>query len=322
MKRFDENDVAKRLGEPAPPPPPDLAARLKAGIPERVEVPPALTRPAAGTLPFLRRPLGRRLVALAAVLVVGIVANLVARRVIRPPASPLEVALIESAPTPEGKAAAPVADAAAPSLQETAPPAQAPAAADRLGKSRREAAPMPAATRPAARQVVADAVVATAEAPAEVVVGGVAAPMVARTESPESDRLEARAAGGAPAERVATAQAPPDEAAEIYRVGGPVVAPELERLVESEYPEAARRAGARGEVVIEAVIDRAGMVVKPRIVRNMTGSPECAEAALDAVRKWRYRPASLEGRPVAVTMTLTVVFEPGRAAPATATPTP
>ena len=325
MTRYDENDVARRLGEPAPPPPPDLAARLKAAIPNRVVVPPALTRPAAGTLPFIHRPLGRRLVALAAILVLGVVFNLVARRVVQPPAGPLEVALVESPAGPESEAA-PVADAAATLLRQAPPAAPAEPAAsagpqDRAtGKRETTAPPQPFAA--AVRQPAADVVATVSEPRPPAVVGGVAAPAAGEAESLERDVFAARAANGVTTALIEKAAAPAEESGPVYRVGGPVTAPEPVELVEPEFSEALRAADARGDVVIEAVIDRAGAVVKPRVVKNMTGSQECADAALAAVRRWRYRPALFEGRPVAVTMTLTVVFEPGRAAPATATPTP
>jgi protein TonB len=97
----------------------------------------------------------------------------------------------------------------------------------------------------------------------------------------------------------------------VYRVGGPVTGPELVHRVSPEYPEAARRAGLRGVVVIEVVIDRDGAVVRPRLVTNTTGSNECAEAALRAVAQWRYRPAMFESRPVAAYLTLAIEFRPG-----------
>jgi protein TonB len=74
------------------------------------------------------------------------------------------------------------------------------------------------------------------------------------------------------------------------------------------YPEAARRARVQGIVVVEAVIDRDGAVAEVRVVADTTRFGGCAEAALRAVRAWRYRPAQLDGRPVAVRMTVTVTF--------------
>jgi protein TonB len=318
MKRFDENDVAKRLGGQTPPPPPELAARIKGEIPEHVEVPAALTR-RHGTLPFVRRPLGRRLLALAAILLVGIGASLVARRVLRPPSGPLQVALIDSVPSPSQEAALPAeAGTAVSSLQAAQPaPDKAPAAAPSGAGPQARAAALPAAPGTAEKalpeaaskaagqaqapppQVAAeDAAVAPDQAAADAVVAGV-----------EGGEL-----GGVAGGVLAAAAPEADEehdAATVYRVGGPVTAPEPVHRVPPAYPEAARRAGLRGVVVIEVVIDRDGAVVRPRVVRNTTGSSECAEEALRAVRKWRYRPAQLEGRPVAAHLTLAIEFRPG-----------
>jgi protein TonB len=73
------------------------------------------------------------------------------------------------------------------------------------------------------------------------------------------------------------------------------------------YPELARRARVEGTVVLEAVIDRNGDVVDVQIVKDVRLG--CGEAAREAVRSWRYLPATLNGRPVSVMMTVTVTFE-------------
>lgn len=308
MKRFDENDVAKRLGAPTPPPPPDLAARIRAEIPERVEVPPALTRP-PGTLPFLRRPLGRRLLALAAILVVGIAANLVARRAMRPAPGPLEVALVVPTPAPGGKAAPArkITPRSDPQSRTPAPAgAAAPAAARaEMGKARQEVAadavlPTPvqadrAAVPEASPQAAAKAVVAAAEAP---------------EMRDATAGVEGCVGGGALGGVPESAPASLDEVAKVYRVGGPVTAPEIIHRVDPEYPEAARRARVQGAVIIEALIDRDGTVRETRLARNTTHSDACAESALRAVRSWRYRPAQLDGRPVAVYLTVVIGFTP------------
>lgn len=105
-----------------------------------------------------------------------------------------------------------------------------------------------------------------------------------------------------------TTVAPPDDGAMVYRVGGPVTAPVLVHRVLPEYPEAARRARLSGVVVVEAVIASDGTVADAQVVSDTTRFGGCAEAALRAVRVWRYRPALLDGRPVAVRMTLTITF--------------
>jgi protein TonB len=60
-------------------------------------------------------------------------------------------------------------------------------------------------------------------------------------------------------------------------------------------------------VIIEVVVDREGRVADSRVLREPgfgTG-----EAALTAVDRWRFRPATLDGRPVAVFLTVTVRFQ-------------
>jgi protein TonB len=71
------------------------------------------------------------------------------------------------------------------------------------------------------------------------------------------------------------------------------------------YPDLAREARVEGVVVIECRIDTAGHVADARV---LSGHLLLDAAALDAVRQWRYRPTLLNGRPVAVLMTVTVRF--------------
>jgi periplasmic protein TonB len=71
------------------------------------------------------------------------------------------------------------------------------------------------------------------------------------------------------------------------------------------YPEAARIARVQGIVVIEAVISPTGDVVDAKVLRSR---PLLDEAALAAVRQWRYTPSLLNGSPVPVVMTVTVNF--------------
>ncbi len=71
------------------------------------------------------------------------------------------------------------------------------------------------------------------------------------------------------------------------------------------YPEVPRLARVEGQVVIEAVIGVTGDVVETRVLRS---TPMFAEAALAAVRQWKYRPTLINGRPVPVALTVTVTF--------------
>ena len=72
------------------------------------------------------------------------------------------------------------------------------------------------------------------------------------------------------------------------------------------YPDAAIRARIQGVVVLEAVIETDGSVHDLKALRPLPLG--LTEAAEDAVKKWRYQPATLEGKPVPVKYIVTVRF--------------
>jgi protein TonB len=75
--------------------------------------------------------------------------------------------------------------------------------------------------------------------------------------------------------------------------------------VQPQYPAIARQIRLQGDVIIRAVISRAGAIEQATV---LSGSPLLASAALDAVKQWRYRPYSLNGEPVEVETQITVKF--------------
>ena len=93
--------------------------------------------------------------------------------------------------------------------------------------------------------------------------------------------------------------------AEPIRQGGVVQAANLIYQVKPEYPPLARAARIQGVVVLEAVINREGLIETLRVV---SGHPLLNQAALDAVKQWKYRPTLLNGDPVEVITTVTVTF--------------
>jgi protein TonB len=90
------------------------------------------------------------------------------------------------------------------------------------------------------------------------------------------------------------------------RVGGNVQAPEKIVHVAPVLPELAARAGVRGVVILEATIGADGLVTNARVLRSI---PLLDQAAIDAVRQWRYTPTMLNGQAVPVIMTVTVRFD-------------
>ncbi len=76
--------------------------------------------------------------------------------------------------------------------------------------------------------------------------------------------------------------------------------------VTPQYPQMAKIARVQGPVVLAAVIGKDGAIQNLRVVS--TASPLLNQAALEAVKQWRYRPYILNGEPVEVDTTITVNF--------------
>jgi len=89
-------------------------------------------------------------------------------------------------------------------------------------------------------------------------------------------------------------------------VGGDVLAPVVINKVEPQYTEIARKAHIQGIVILEAIIDRRGNVTDVRTLKPLPMGLDVA--AMDAVRKWKFKPGSLNGQPVPVIFNLTVNF--------------
>jgi TonB family protein len=90
------------------------------------------------------------------------------------------------------------------------------------------------------------------------------------------------------------------------RVGGGMSPPKKISDVAAVMPEQAVLAGVKGVVVVEITIDTDGTVKDARLLRSI---PLLDQAALDAVRQWRYERPLLNGHPVAATMVVTVPFQ-------------
>jgi protein TonB len=63
----------------------------------------------------------------------------------------------------------------------------------------------------------------------------------------------------------------------------------------------------QGTVIVEAIIDKSGAVTAVRVLKPLPMGLD--NAAAEAVKKWRFKPATLNGRPVAVYFVLTVNFQ-------------
>lgn len=117
---------------------------------------------------------------------------------------------------------------------------------------------------------------------------------------------------GAPAGQAAPAgpETPASDADLPLAAGGGVVGPQLIESsgVQPVYPEEALRAGVEGLVVLEATVDEQGRVGRDiKVVRRL--GQGCDEAAVAAVRQWRFRPATRDGRPIKVRRIFPILFQ-------------
>src|SRR5487761_78816 len=135
------------------------------------------------------------------------------------------------------------------------------------------AAPMPDLTAPASRDIPASA-------------GG--------------NALGSLVSGGAPSRLVAPA--PPMPAAVR---GGNVQLPRLISSVSPSYPQLAAANHVEGDVKIQAQIDASGKVTSTKVI---SGPIFLRAAAMTAVRRWKYSPAMLDGKPIATQYAVTVRF--------------
>ncbi len=101
------------------------------------------------------------------------------------------------------------------------------------------------------------------------------------------------------------AKSPVPTAVKRMRIASRVAEANLIHDVAPQYPAEAGRARIEGTVVLMAVIGTDGSV---QDVRVESGLPMLAQAAIDAVRQWRYKPYMIDGEPVEVDSRITINF--------------
>jgi len=107
----------------------------------------------------------------------------------------------------------------------------------------------------------------------------------------------------APAAGEANTAAPPKPMR--ARVSPGVAAGLLRKRVAPEYPQKARDNRIQGTVVLKARISKDGDVAELSVV---SGDSSLAEAAIKAVKQWKYKPFLLNGEPVEIETTIQVNF--------------
>jgi protein TonB len=98
---------------------------------------------------------------------------------------------------------------------------------------------------------------------------------------------------------------PPKPTQQRVRVGGNVQAAKMIRQITPVYPQIAKTAHVQGTVILHAIISKDGTVQE---LQYISGPALLMRSAMDAVRQWRYQPTLLNGDPVEVDTTISVVF--------------
>jgi TonB family protein len=91
----------------------------------------------------------------------------------------------------------------------------------------------------------------------------------------------------------------------MVRVSSSVAQKMLIHQVNPVYPREARKNHSQGDVILQVIIDDQGNVLK---LKPLQGEPVLADAAIDAVKQWKFRPYLLNGEPMKVEAQITIGF--------------
>jgi TonB family protein len=196
-------------------------------------------------------------------------------------------------------AATPIVDAAGPSIQDTpAAPSSSEAPqklAERIASPDRERKPVPErviqASQSETDDVVTRRLVSPGSAPKPAVSDPTPAPEVAVVADSVAPDL------GILAPALPTLQHP------VSQGVTPLV---LQQKVTPRYPQEAKVIGVEGTVVLQAQVTETGRI---QHLKTVSGNPMLARAAMNAVRQWRYQPATLNGKPIAMETKIAVTFK-------------
>jgi periplasmic protein TonB len=89
-------------------------------------------------------------------------------------------------------------------------------------------------------------------------------------------------------------------------VGGGVAAPQLIFAPDPEFSDEARRAKFQGICVVSLIVDPQGNPQRVQVVRHLGMGLD--QKAVDAVKQYRFKPATLQGKPVPVEVNIEVTF--------------
>jgi TonB family protein len=111
---------------------------------------------------------------------------------------------------------------------------------------------------------------------------------------------------GAGALREASAQ--PSAAQEPARPGNGVTTPVVVHEVHPKYTAAAMQAGIQGSIVLQAVVLETGAVGEVKVVKSLDKEHGLDDEAVKAMKEWRFKPGTRDGKPVPVSVDVEMTF--------------
>jgi periplasmic protein TonB len=97
------------------------------------------------------------------------------------------------------------------------------------------------------------------------------------------------------------------EGEKVYEIGGDVKPPKLVHVVEPSFDSHSESAFVAGVVKIQVIVKKSGVPEDPKILSGISRRQD--EKAVEAVRQWRFRPATKDDIPVSVRVTVEVDFQ-------------
>ncbi len=95
----------------------------------------------------------------------------------------------------------------------------------------------------------------------------------------------------------------------VYNVGPDVSEPQPVKVTSPPYPDALRKFGVEGVVILQVIVGRDGHIYRPSVVQSLNADLD--KIALQTVKAWQYYPAIKDNHPVDVQMSLDVMFRHG-----------
>ena len=92
----------------------------------------------------------------------------------------------------------------------------------------------------------------------------------------------------------------------VYRMGDGVKPPKVTYQPQPEYSEEGRQKHIAGHVVLAITVTSKGEVTQIRVVKSLGSGLD--EKAVEAVRKWKFKPARKDGKPVSVSVAVDISF--------------